>query len=84
MAIAPNVTFVSGAILTAAQQNAFGFGIVATATSSAVTLTGTVEAVSITASTFKAIANMYYKITYTCVSCIIYCNTCSSSYIVSI
>ena len=65
MAIAPNTTFVSGAILTAAQQNAFGFGIVATATSSAVTLTGTVEAVSITASTFTAIANRYYKITYT-------------------
>ncbi len=64
MAIAPNVTFVSGNVLTAAQQNAFGFGIVAlqTATTSDTTITGT-EEIQITVS-FTAIANRYYKITY--------------------
>ena len=65
MAIAPNTTFVSGAVLTAAQQNAFGFGVVAFATSTATpaAITSSLATV-LTSSTFTAIANRYYKITY--------------------
>lgn len=65
MAIAPNTTFVASTVLTAAQQNAFGFGIVAltssTTTPAAIT---TALATTLTSSTFTAIANRYYKITY--------------------
>jgi hypothetical protein len=65
MAIAPNTTFTSGAILTAAQMNALPFGIVAQA-SSTTSVTGITssEIVTLTASTFTAIANRYYRITY--------------------
>jgi len=63
MAIAPNVTFVSGAVLTAAQQNAFGFGIVALQTATA-NDTFTAEEVEITSTTFTAIASRYYRIMY--------------------
>ena len=66
MAIAPNTTFVSGAILTAAQQNAFGFGACAMATSTTnyALTTSTAIATGMTV-TFTAIANRNYKITYT-------------------
>ena len=64
MAIAPNTTFVAGNILTAAQQNAFGFGIVAFTALTAPDTTVTVEEVQVTSSSFTAIANRYYKITY--------------------
>ena len=60
MAIAPNVTFVSGAILTAAQQNAFGFGIVGLATVNA-NYAPTSTASDFASVTFTAIANRYYK-----------------------
>jgi hypothetical protein len=65
MAIAPNTTFVSGNVLTAAQMNALPFGIVAQA-SSTTSFTGitSTEIVTLTASTFTAIANRYYRITY--------------------
>jgi len=65
MAIAPNTTFVTGAVLTAAQQNAFPFGICALATSATTytITTGTVIATGMTA-TFTAIASRYYKVTY--------------------
>lgn len=63
MAIAPNTTFVSGAILTAAQQNAFGFGIVAYQTATA-NDSFTTEEIEITSTTFTAIANRYYRIMY--------------------
>ena len=65
MAISPNTTFVSGAVLTASQQNSFGFGVVAFATSTATpaAITSTLATV-LTSSTFTAIANRYYKITY--------------------
>lgn len=65
MAINPNTDFSSGAVLTAAQQNRFPRGVMAqqTATSNFV-LAGGVENISITASTFTAVANRYYKITY--------------------
>ena len=65
MAINPNTDFVAGQILTAAQMNRFPRGIVAeassTTTNSSITST---EAITITASTFTAVANRYYRITY--------------------
>jgi hypothetical protein len=63
MAIAPNTTFVSGAVYTAAQANAFPFGIVALQTDTA-TANFSSEAVNITSASFTAIANRYYRITY--------------------
>ena len=65
MAIAPNTTFVSGAILTAAQQNAFGFGVVALASSTTnyTLTTSVVQATGMTV-TFTAIANRNYKMSY--------------------
>ena len=63
MAISPNTTFVAGNILTASQQNAFGFGIVAyQADAVAASFAG--ETVNIISSSFTAIANRYYRITY--------------------
>ena len=64
MAISPNTTFVSGAILTAAQQNQFGFGIVALTTSTSTDTFTNSEKVMLTSTSFTAIANRYYKITY--------------------
>ena len=63
MAIAPNTTFVTGAVLTAAQQNAFGFGICALTTKTTNNALTTTETNFMTA-TFTALANRYYKITY--------------------
>ena len=65
MSISPNVTFVSGAVYTAAQANAFPFGNVALA-SSATTYTMTTAAVQTTGMTvsWTAIANRNYKVTY--------------------
>jgi len=65
MAIAPNTTFVSGAILTAAQQNAFGFGAcqMATSTTNYALTTATAIATGMTV-TFTAIASRNYKVTY--------------------
>jgi hypothetical protein len=63
MAISPNTTFSSGAILTAAQMNALPWGIVALGTSTA-TDNFTVEETEITATTFTAVANRYYRISY--------------------
>ena len=64
MAIAPNTTFVANTVLTAAEQNAFGFGVVALTTATSNITATTTETVSITASTFTALANRYYRITY--------------------
>jgi hypothetical protein len=64
MAIAPNTTFVSGAILTAAQQNAFGFSTVGLTTSTSLSQVGVTSIVDLTGMsvTFTAIANRNYKI----------------------
>ena len=64
MAIAPNTTFVSGAILTAAQQNAFGFSTVGLTTSTSLAQGGVTSIVDLTGMsvTFTAIANRNYKI----------------------
>ena len=64
MAIAPNTTFVSGAILTAAQQNAFGFSTMQLQTKTTSDSPITPIATQITLSNFTAIANRNYKITY--------------------
>jgi hypothetical protein len=64
MAIAPNTTFVANTVLTAAQQNAFGFGIVALGTSTTASGAVSVETLSVTSNSFTAIANRYYKISY--------------------
>ena len=65
MAISPNTTFVASAVLTAAQQNAFGFGLMqyGTATSNSTGITTIATQITLTA--FTALANRNYKITYT-------------------
>jgi hypothetical protein len=65
MAISPNTDFTAGQVLTSDQANRFPRGIMAQATGSAnFVLAGGVENISITASTFTAVANRYYRITY--------------------
>ena len=65
MAIAPNTTFVSGAVLTAAQQNAFGFGTMAYSSNNSSNVLGiTTITTTFTMSSFTAIANRNYKLTY--------------------
>ena len=63
MAISPNDTFTSGQILTAAECNAFPFGVVAYSESTTSQAFGVTEALVLSVS-FTAIANRYYKITY--------------------
>ena len=66
MAINPNVDFVSGAILTAAQQNRFPRGIMGyTPKTSNFPVTTTITDVGIS-TTFTAVANRYYKYTFFC------------------
>jgi hypothetical protein len=66
MAINPNVDFVSGAILTAAQQNRFPRGIMAYNTkTSNFTMTTSITDVGVS-TTFTAVANRYYKYTFFC------------------
>jgi hypothetical protein len=60
----PNTTFVSGAVLTAAQQNNFPRGVMAYNTATASDATVTAEEVQITGSSFTAVANRNYRITY--------------------
>ena len=66
MAIAPNTTFVAGNILTAAQQNAFGFGVVALATNASASQAAIINVTDLTGMsvTFTAIANRNYKVLY--------------------
>jgi hypothetical protein len=63
MAIAPNNTFVAGDVLTAAECNAFPFGVVALTTKTTTNAITTTET-NFMAATFTAIANRYYRITY--------------------
>jgi hypothetical protein len=64
MAINPNTDFTAGQILTAAQQNRFPRGVVAfSIETGSITVNGT-ETVRITSTSFTAVANRYYKITY--------------------
>jgi hypothetical protein len=64
MAINPNTDFSSGAVLTAAQQNRFPRGVMALNTGTTTDSSITAEEVQITGSSFTAVANRYYKITY--------------------
>ena len=63
MAISPNTTF-TASVLTTAQMNNFPRGIVAFAQVTANDNTITAEEIQITSSTFTAVANRYYRITY--------------------
>ena len=64
MAITPNTTFTAGAVLTATQQNNFPRGVVAYAQTTTSDTTITAEEIQITSTTFTAVANRYYRITY--------------------
>lgn len=65
MAINPNTDFSAGAVLLASQMNRLPRGVMAynAVTASDTTIT-TTEEVQITGSSFTAVANRYYKITY--------------------
>jgi hypothetical protein len=65
MAISPNDLFTSGQILTAQECNQYPFGIVALGTKTASDASITTEEIQVTSSSFTAVANRYYKITYT-------------------
>jgi hypothetical protein len=62
--MALNTTFVSGAILTAAQMNNLPMGIVSVTSAAATSANVSVETLMITAPSFTAVANRYYRITY--------------------
>jgi len=64
MPIAPNTTFFTGYTLTATQLNAFPRGVMAFNTSILSNPNVTSEAPQIIGSSFTAVANRYYKITY--------------------
>ena len=64
MAISPNDNFLAGQVLTAQECNQFPRGIVAFQQSIASDLTITAEEIQLTATTFTAVANRYYRITY--------------------
>jgi len=65
MAINPNTDFTTGAVLTADQQNRFPRGVMALASVTASDTTITAEEVQVTSASFTAVANRYYRITYT-------------------
>jgi hypothetical protein len=64
MAINPNSDFSAGAVLTAAQQNRFPRGVVAYAQVITSDTTITADEIQVTSSSFTAVANRYYRITY--------------------
>ena len=64
MAISPNDDFTAGQVLTATECNNFPRGVMALTKATATDATVTTEEVQITSSSFTAVANRYYKITY--------------------
>jgi hypothetical protein len=66
MAINPNTTFVSGAVLEASQQNRFGFSTVALAKTTTMLQSGITTATDLTGATvtWTALANRNYKVTF--------------------
>jgi len=64
MAINPNTDFTAGQVLTAAQQNNFPRGIVATGSRTVTDGAITTEKVLVTSSSFTAVANRYYRVTF--------------------
>ena len=65
MAINPNTDFTTGAVFTADQANRFPRGIMAFASVTTSDTTITSEEVQVTSASFTAVANRYYRITYT-------------------
>jgi hypothetical protein len=64
MAINPNTDFTVGQVATAGQMNRFPRGVVAFAQATSNLSFDSSEDLAITASTFTAVANRYYRITY--------------------
>lgn len=62
--MALNTTFTSGAILTAAQMNNLPWGIVSATSVTTASGSTSTEVTRITAASFTAVANRYYRITY--------------------
>jgi hypothetical protein len=65
MAINPNVDFVSGAILLSSQQNRFPRGVMAVGNKTTVQNGITTITEIVSSGTFTAVANRYYRITFT-------------------
>jgi len=64
MAINPNTDFTVSAVLTASQMNRFPRGVMAFTSSTTTPASFSSETVTITGSSFTAVANRYYRITY--------------------
>jgi hypothetical protein len=64
MAVNPNTDFSDSTSLPAAQLNRFPRGIVAFAENATASGNTTIETVSVTSSSFTAVANRYYRISY--------------------
>jgi hypothetical protein len=66
MAIAPNTTFTTGAVFTAAQANAYGFSTVALVKNTTASQAGITNVTDLTGMsvTFTAIANRNYRVNY--------------------
>jgi hypothetical protein len=62
--MAINSTFVSGAVLTAAQMNNLPMGIVSATSVTASSGVFTAETLRVTSPSFTAVANRFYRITY--------------------
>lgn len=82
MAIAPNTTFTSGAILTAAQMNALPFGTMQYSSKTTSDSPITTIATQITMPSFTAIASRNYKITY--FEPVIFCSSGSGEMVLTI
>lgn len=66
MAINPNTDFSVGQVLTSDQTNRFPRGVVSFAERTTNLLGVSTEQVAVTSSTFTAVANRYYRITFSC------------------
>jgi len=64
MAINPNTDFSAGAVLLASQMNRFPRGVMAYTSSTTTPTAFAAETVTITGSSFTAVANRYYRVTY--------------------
>ena len=68
MAVNPNTDFSSGAVLTAAQQNRFPRGVVAETSRTTTYATTSTYGDVLTCSSFTAVANRLYQVTFTCMN----------------
>lgn len=64
MAINPNTDFSNGQVLTSSQANRWPRGIMTYVQSTSVSSSYTTETLQLTAPSFTAVANRYYKMTY--------------------